>query len=159
MPALMTAMNTYGMPWREHVGIIITLIVKKMMKNPNVVKEMMNNLSDANEILSKRKINQVSDLNLGDLATFLETSLPFFILADINYEDYPALSNLYKIMQEIPEFEEIDQEFKQFTEQIIDLKNSPHISPTFFTYLAEIWTSVKLFCYVKWNGIDMTKNL
>ena len=159
MPALMTALNTYGMPWRENFGIFITIMSKKMMKNPNAIKEMKTNLSDAEEILSKREMNHVDDLNLGDLATFLETSLPFFILPDINYEDYPALNKLYKIMQQIPEFEEIDEKFKEFTERIIDLNNSSSASPTIFTTMGEIWTSMKLFCYLKWNGIDMTKNI
>ena len=100
-----------------------------------------------------------SSLNLGDLATFLETSLPFFILPNVKYEDYPALSNLYKTMKHIPEFEEIDQKFGEFTKKIHDLQNSSNNSPTIFTTMGEIWTTIKLVCYLKWNGIDMRKNL
>ena len=37
-----------------------------------MIAEMMTNIRDAEEILSKRKIDCVNDLNLGDLALFLE---------------------------------------------------------------------------------------
>ena len=100
-----------------------------------------------------------SSLNLGDLATFLETSLPFFVLPNVKYEDYPALANLYKTMKHIPEFEEIDQKFGDFIKRIHDLQNSSNNSPTIFTTMGEIWTTIKLVCYLKWNGIDMRKNL
>ena len=36
-----------------------------MKNDPKAIKEMEQNLSEAEEILSKREINQVSDLNLG----------------------------------------------------------------------------------------------
>jgi hypothetical protein len=98
-------------------------------------------------------------LNLGDLAVFLETSLPFFVLPNVKYEDYPALANLYKTMKHIPEFEEIDQKFGEFIKRIHDLQNSSNNSPTIFTTMGEIWTTIKLGCYLKWNGIDMGKNL
>ena len=75
--------------------------------------EMKANLSEAEEILSQREIKEVKDLNLGDLAVFLESSMAFFILPDIRYEDYPAFKNLYKVIQEIPEFQEIDQKFEE----------------------------------------------
>ena len=65
IPPLMTAMNTYGMPWRENIGIFITKLSSKMKNDPKAIKEMEQNLSEAEEILSKREINQVSDLNLG----------------------------------------------------------------------------------------------
>jgi len=159
IPPLMTALNTYGMPWRENFGIFITKMSSKMKNDPKAIKEMEQNLSEAEEILSKREINQVSDLNLGDLATFLETSLPFFILPNVKYEDYPALANLYKTMKHIPEFEEIDQKFGEFIKRIHDLQNSSNNSPTIFTTMGEIWTTIKLVCYLKWNGIDMRKNL
>ena len=65
MPPLMTAVNTYGMPWRENFGILLTKMSSKMKNDPKYIKEMEQNLSEAEEILSKREINQVSDLNLG----------------------------------------------------------------------------------------------
>ena len=118
---------------------------------------MKTNLSDAEEILSKRSIQKVEDLNLGDLAIFFETTLPFYILPDINYDDYPAFKNLYKVMQKIPEFQEIDEKFGEFIKRIDECREN--LSPSFFTYFSEIWASVKLICYVKWNGINMTKNI
>merc|ERR1712001_779373 len=147
LPPLMTAMSTYGMPWRETIGIFITIMGNKMRKDVNAMNEMKKDLSDAEEILSNREIKKTSDLNLGDLAIFFETSLPFFILPAISYEDYPALKNLYKIMQQIPEFEEIDQKFDKFTGLIRDLRRNSDSSPspTTFTFIGEIWTSMKLF--------------
>ena len=65
IPPLMTALNTYGMPWRENFGIFITKMSSKMKNDPKAIKEMEQNLSEAEEILSKREINKVSDLNLG----------------------------------------------------------------------------------------------
>ena len=155
-PALGYAISTFNMPWRENYGIIITFLGNRLKNDKSALAEMKTNLSDAEEILSQRQIQKVQDLNLGDLAIFFETTLPFFVLPDINYEDYPALGNLYKIIQQIPEFREIDEKFREF---LVPLqKNSNERSPSIFTYFKEAWTTIKLGCYLKWNGISMDEN-
>ena len=153
-PALGYAVSKFSMPWRENIGIAGTILGKYMKNNKSLLDEMKTNLSDAEEILSHRKIQKVQDLNLGDLAIFFETTLPFFVLPEINYEDYPAFYNLYKIIQQIPEFQEIDEKFREF---LLPLEKNDR-SPSIFTYFKEVWTTIKLGCYIKWNGISMDEN-
>ena len=43
-----------------------------------------------------------------------QLTLPFFILDDVHFEDFPAISNLYGVIQQMPEFSEIDEGFKAF---------------------------------------------
>ena len=153
-PALGYAVSKFSMPWRENIGIAVTILGNYLKNNKSALDEMKTNLSDAEEILSHRKIQKVQDLNLGDLAIFFETTLPFFVLPDINYEDYPAFYNLHKIMQQIPEFQEIDEKFREF---LLPLEKNER-SPSIFTYFKEVWTTIKLGCYIKWNGISMDEN-
>jgi len=153
-PALGYAISKFVMPWRANYGIIMSILGNKLKKDKSALAEMKTNLSDAEEILSHRKIQNVQDLNLGDLAIFFETTLPFFVLPEINYEDYPAFDNLYKIIQQIPEFQEIDEKFREF---LLPLEKNER-SPSIFTYFKEVWTTIKLGCYIKWNGISMDEN-
>ena len=150
--------------------IFIALLGKKLKSNKNWIEEMMTNIRDAEGILCKRNIENVKDLNLGDLSLFLEVllyftfiinakacfwikvTLPFFILEDVNFEDYPAINNLYKVIQKIPEFQEIDEGFKEFIKPV--LRPIPP-SQSVFGYIRELWTSIKLITYMKWNGIAM----
>ena len=102
--------------------------------------------------IAERQIETVEDLNLGDLAVFFESTLAFFLLSEIQYADYPAFKNLYSVIQKIPEFDEIDQEFTAFTNRVHEFRKLD-TQPTLFTYASEVWTTIKLFVYTKWNGI------
>lgn len=156
-PPLFYATSTYGMGWREKYGIMMVILGRTMGNNPDNISAMKTCISEAEKTLSERNIKEVEDLNLGDLAVFFESSLAFFLLPDINYVDYPALRNLYKVMQKIPEFEEIDREFSAFTQQVKDFRDSG-IRPTIFAYISEIWSTIKLIAYVKYNGIPFGTN-
>merc|ERR1711971_121264 len=138
-PALGTAVSRVDMNWRKHYGIFIAIIGGKLKSDKAVIAEMMTNIRDAEEILSKRKIDCVNDLNLGDLALFLEVTLPFFILDDV-----PAIRNLYEVIKRIPEFSEIDEGFKKFIEPV--LRQNPSSQST-MGYFQEVWTSVKMITY------------
>ena len=63
----------------------------------------------------------------------------FFVLLEINYEDYPAFKNLYKIIEQIPEFQEIDEKFHEF---LLPLEKNER-SPSIFTYFKEVLTTIK----------------
>ena len=154
-PPLLHATTSYGMPWRENYGIIMTIIGSRIKNDPGANAEMRSCLADAESMLSDRTIKEVTDLNLGDLAVFLESSLAFFVHPDIHYDNYPALKNLYTVIQKIPEFEEIDREFCEFTERVRDMRDHGP-SPTVFTYINEMWATLKLDVYIIWNGIAFT---
>ena len=79
-------------------------------------------------------------------------TLPFFILEDVNFDDFPAIRNLYDVIKQIPEFSEIDEGFKEFIEPV--LRPNPS-SQSITGYFREVWTSVKLVTYMKWNGVAM----
>ena len=52
--------------------ILVAIVGGKLKSDQAGITEMMTNIRDAEEILSRRKIDCVIDLNLGDLALFLE---------------------------------------------------------------------------------------
>lgn len=152
-PPLAYTISTCGMPWRENYGIFMAIMGYKIKNDKVVIAGMREALSDAEKMLSKRSITEVEDLNLGDLAVFFESSLAFFVLPEIKYNNYPAFENLYHVIQKIPEFDEIDREFDAFTKRVRAFREIGSY-PTLFTYVKEIWTSIKLMAYVKWNGIE-----
>ena len=95
----------------------------------------------------------VQDLNLGDLAVYLECSLAFN-LKRLSIEDYPGLHKIYKIMLKIPEFQEIDIAFGEFTAQVLKFQTQ-NLQPSPLDHMREVWASVKFMSYLKWNKIDM----
>ena len=58
--------------------IFVTILGGKLKSDKNGLQEMMTNIRDAEEILSRRRIERVSDLNLGDLSIFLEVFFQLF---------------------------------------------------------------------------------
>ena len=66
-------------------------------KNQEAVEDLKKQLSVAENLLSKRKINCVEDLNIGDLSAFMEISVPMECLAGFHWADYPYLNKLYQV--------------------------------------------------------------
>ena len=153
-PPLLYAASTIGMKWRENYGIMMAIMGYIVRNNELLYSDMKSCLSEAEEMLSKRNIKEVEDLNLGDLAVFFESTLAFFLLSDIQYDNYPAFKNLYHVIQKIPEFKQIDQEFTAFVDRVHEFRKLDP-KPTLFSYVNEIWTTIKFIAYVKWNGIEM----
>ena len=111
----------------------------------------------AEEALSQRRLETVEDLNLGDLAIYLECSLAF-AMNTMKIDDYPGLKRVYELMLMVPEFQDIDEKFRGFGNNILSLQ-AKGSQPSLFEKLGEVWTSVKFISYMKWNGISMTKNI
>ena len=110
-----------GMNWRDYMGAIICLIGYKVSvpriaitcsdthgdnkgtfqarKNQEAVEDLKKQLSVAENLLSKREINCVDDLNIGDLSAFMEISVPMECLAGFHWADYPYLNKLYQVDQ------------------------------------------------------------
>ena len=153
-PPLLYAASTIGMKWRENYGIMMAIMGYIVRNNELLYSDMKSCLSEAEEMLSERNIKEVEDLNLGDLAVFFESTLAFFLLSDIQYDNYPAFKNLYHVIQKIPEFKQIDQEFTAFVDRVHEFRKLDP-KPTLFSYVNEIWTTIKFIAYVKWNGIEM----
>ena len=157
MPALMTAINTFGMPWRKTAGVFIARMSAQKKKDPQTLSKMKEAFAQAEAALAQRQIASVQDLNLGDLALYLECSLAFAMNV-LNIKDYPGLNNLYQVMKEgVPEFQEIDEKFCHYTEEIVEMQKSGN-GPSVADTLGEVWASVKFLAYLKWNRIDMMSN-
>ena len=156
-PALGAVISTPEMMWRRHYGIVVAIKGNQLKKDKAALEEMRTNISDAEEILAKRHIVEVSDLNLGDLSFFFEITLPFFVLPEIRFEDFPSIHNLYQVIQKIPEFEEIDQKFKDFLAPVIAAADNPS-STSIFGNIRETWTSVKLVAHAVRHGIVLKEN-
>ena len=107
--------------------------------------------------MSQRRLETVEDLNLGDLAIYLECSLAF-AMNTMKIDDHPGLKRVYELMLKVPEFQEIDEKFRAFGNNILSLQ-AKGSQPSLFEKLGEVWTSVKFISYMKWNGISMTKNI
>ena len=55
--------------------------------------EMKKQVALAKELVFERKINTVEHLNIGDLATFMEVSMPMALHTDYRRSQYPNLDN------------------------------------------------------------------
>ena len=83
-------------------------------RDPQPLQNLRKEVADAEEILSKREIKTVEDLNVGDLATFMELTMPMELLQEFHWSDYPSLENLYRVCRKVPGFSEIHQPFLEF---------------------------------------------
>ena len=61
------------------------------------MEDLKRQLSAAEEILAKRQIHCVEDLNIGDLSAFMEISVPMECLVGFHWEDYPSLNKLHQV--------------------------------------------------------------
>merc|ERR550532_440928 len=107
-------MSQQGMPWRENYGLICCLISTIVKRDPQPLLNLRKEVADAEEILSKRDIKAVEDLNVGDLATFMELTMPMELLKEFQWSDFPNLENLYRVCSKVPGFSEIHQPFLDF---------------------------------------------
>ena len=57
-------------------------------------------------------------------------------------------------MLKIPEFQEIDIAFGEFTAQVLKFQTQ-NLQPSPLDHMREVWASVKFMSYLKWNKIDM----
>ena len=114
-----------GMNWRDYMGNIICFIGHKVIfrfpslnrlitrlrsvgwichvwifqarQNKEAMEDLKRQLSAAEEILAKRQIHCVEDLNIGDLSAFMEISVPMECLVGFQWEDYPNLNKLHQV--------------------------------------------------------------
>ena len=77
--------------WICHVGIF------QARQNKEAMDELKRQLSAAEKILSKRQIDCIEDLNIGDLSAFMEISVPMECLVGFHWEDYPSLNKLHQV--------------------------------------------------------------
>ena len=66
-------------------------------KNQDALEDLKRQLSAAENILAKRNISCVEDLNIGDLSAFMEISVPMECLEGFHWVDYPYLNKLYQV--------------------------------------------------------------
>jgi len=121
LPPLMKAVNTFGANWRKTFGFFLVHMSTKMMADQQKLATMQQCFLEAEEALSKRRLESVEDLNLGDLAIYLECSLAF-AMNTMNIDDHPGLKRVYELMLKVPEFQEIDEKFRAFGNNILSLR-------------------------------------
>jgi len=105
-----------GLPFRENYGLVICLLGAKARRDKQAMAELKKNLLAADELVAARKITCIEDLNLGDLATFMEVSLPIECYHEFSWSQYPHLSHLYEVCKGIPAFDEVHTPFMEFVE-------------------------------------------
>eukprot|EP00931_Biecheleriopsis_adriatica_P103874 TRINITY_DN78665_c0_g1_i1.p1 TRINITY_DN78665_c0_g1~~TRINITY_DN78665_c0_g1_i1.p1 ORF type:complete len:288 (-),score=46.57 TRINITY_DN78665_c0_g1_i1:124-987(-) len=132
--------------WRKTMGCMMALARKKFA-NSGVQYDLRMCIEEAETILSGRKIEKVEDLNLGDLATFMEVSLPMECHPNFSWVDYPNLNNLYKVMKMIPEFSTVHEPFLDFTADFRRVRDS-NPSYALYEYPAQCCLSVRTICKV-----------
>ena len=95
--------------------------------------------------MSKKEIRTVEDLNVGDLATFMELTMPMELLKEFQWSDYPNLENLYRVCSKVQGFSEIHQPFLEFCQMYRTHRDAglPLISPS--TRHSQLSVSFSLF--------------
>ena len=79
-----------------------------------VLKELTRHLAEAEAIVGRHGKTQVSELDLGDVATFMEVTLAMECHPSFRWSDYPHLSRLHALMQQVPEFDSVHAPFLDF---------------------------------------------
>merc|ERR1711976_797797 len=91
------------------------------MKDETAHPKMVATLREGNKILITRRLEGVEDLNLGDIAAFMEASLSFWV-GDQNISDYPGFQKLFGIIQKVDGFLEIHERFVEFASQLVQIR-------------------------------------
>ena len=68
------------------------------------------------EIVVQRNMKTVEDLNIGDLATFMEVYLPMECHADFSWNQYLNLNNFYGVCKKVNHYETVHKPFLEFCE-------------------------------------------
>lgn len=105
-----------GLPFRENYGLMICLLGALCRRDKQAMADLKKNLLVADELVAARKITCVEDLNLGDLATFMEASLPIECHHEFSWSHFPHLSHLFDVCKRIPGFDEVHKPFMEFVE-------------------------------------------
>ena len=105
-----------GVPFRDNYGLLICLLGVKARMDTKCQEDLRKYMDIAEEMVGKRNIKTVDDLNIGDLATFMEISMPLECHSDYKWSQYPNLKHLYTICKLIPSFNKVHQPFLVFAE-------------------------------------------
>eukprot|EP00092_Neocalanus_flemingeri_P006627 GFUD01007150.1.p1 GENE.GFUD01007150.1~~GFUD01007150.1.p1 ORF type:complete len:270 (+),score=71.93 GFUD01007150.1:56-865(+) len=105
-----------GLPFRENYGIAICIIGALARSDSQTQLELKKQIAIAEEMVGERKIKTVEDLNIGDLATFMEVSLPMECHEDFSWSQYPNLDNLYDVCKKVRHFQTVHKPFLEFCE-------------------------------------------
>ena len=161
--------TTLGMPWRENFGIVTVLMKSGLVVPPGGKESLLpsnirKHLDEAEKILSKRSIESVADLNLGDLTTLQEVCMVFECFegkaneiipsstTSSLWKEYPHLANLYEVFQrDVPEFAMVHAPFLAFCERYRKVLGQKETPLTLARGLLITFTS--FLPYVIWNVV------
>jgi len=132
-----------GMPFRDNYGVLICLLGAKARMDTRSQQDLRKYMNIAEEMVGKRNIKTVKDLNIGDLATFMEISMPLECHIDYKWSDYPNLSHLYEICKKIPNFDKVHQPFLEFAEKY-RFHRDRGTSATWFELAMQVLTAVNI---------------
>merc|ERR1711933_100389 len=121
--------------------------MRRKFVNGSVQDDLKRCVAEAETILSGRSINKVEDLNIGDIATFMEVSVPMECHPNFSWKDYPNLSNLYNVMKMIPEFSRVHDPYLEFTADFCRVRDS-NPSYGYSEYPSQCCLSLGLLCKV-----------
>jgi glutathione S-transferase len=113
-----------GYHWRESAGLPMFLLGLQHRADPTVEEGLKFHVAEAEAILAKRSIGSVQDLNIGDVATILEVTLPMECHPAFSWDAYPALKRVYGMLRTVPEFEAIDEPFLKFARDFRQVRDS-----------------------------------
>ena len=96
----------------------------------------------AEEKVRERNVHLVEDLNIGDLATFFEITIPMEVHPDYSWDQYPHLNHLYSVCKQIEGFNAIHEPFLRFCGNIRHHREAG-TSASFPELVGQTWVSVK----------------
>ena len=137
-----------GLPWRDTYGSMI--LIAPAPGGPGASLERLKEyITIADEMVGKRQISAVEDLNLGDLATMQEVVMAFECFEGTNelaWKDFPHLANLYAVLQKVPEFRDVQKPFLSFCEKYRQLRDAKRGE----TVLGLLVDTVNTFRFIPW---------
>ena len=162
------ALPQQGCGWRDNYGIMACLISYKGKCKKNKLKshliyikvniykssfkvrndrqiqdELRKQVELADEKVKERNIHTIEDLNIGDLATFFEITMPMEVHPEYSWDQYPHLNHLYSVCKQIDGFDKIHEPFLNFCDNIRHHREAG-TSASFVELIGQTFVSVKL---------------
>jgi glutathione S-transferase len=134
--------SQYGMPWREHYGCLPACGGAVLRNNESVQASLKRHLDEAEELVAKRNVKAIGDLNLGDLATIMEVAQAMECHPDYDWNQYPNLANLFSVVKNIPRFGEVYDEFADFCANFREIREADP-QPSCATSACSVCTTLK----------------
>lgn len=131
-----------GLAFRESYGLLICVLGARARMDGRVLTALRKQIDTAEEMVGRREIKTVRDLNVGDLAVFMEVSVAMECHPAYHWKHFPNLEHLYSVCRQITHFQKVHQPFLEFCENYRHHRDVG-TSASWFQLVCQVFTGVR----------------